>query len=146
MSRVLSNSLLVLVGTLALALPLQAQTVWRCGPDGRSYSDNPCADGQVVAVADSRSPADVAEGRAVAARDQQLAQQMVVERQARERAYRARGSGLAAVAPAPVPASAVSAKRESKPASRLRPTKKSRSGASARTSQKADRATRQIQG
>jgi hypothetical protein len=144
MSRILPHSLLVLV--CALPLALQAQTVWRCGPDGRSYSDSPCADGQVVAVADARSPADVAEGRAVAARDQQLAQQMVVDRQARERAYRSRGSGLAAVAPAPVPASAVNAKRESKPASRLRPTKKQRSGAAARTSQKADRATRQIQG
>jgi hypothetical protein len=144
MSRILPHSLLVLV--CALPLALQAQTVWRCGPDGRSYSDSPCADGQVVAVADARSPADVAEGRAVAARDQQLAQQMVVDRQARERAYRSRGSGLAAVAPAPVPASAVNAKRKSKPASRLRPTKKPRSGAAARTSQKADRATRQIQG
>ena len=47
--------------TLALALPLCciAQTVWRCGPDARIYSDTPCADGRRVDVPQARPDSDV---------------------------------------------------------------------------------------
>ena len=76
-----------------------AQTVWRCGPEGRSYSDTPCPGGQTVAVADPRSPADVAQARAVAERERHLAQQLVQERRAREQEARSHGSGLMAVKP-----------------------------------------------
>jgi hypothetical protein len=34
---------------------VQAQTVYRCGPDGRVYSQTPCADGRAVNVSDERS-------------------------------------------------------------------------------------------
>lgn len=87
-------SLLVLLLAAAAA---QAQTVWRCGPDGRTYSDSPCADGRMVAVADARAPAEVTDARAVLARDQRLARQLVAERLAREREAKAQGSGLAGI-------------------------------------------------
>ena len=59
----------------ATAAHASAQTVWRCGADGRSYSDAPCPGGQAVAVADARSSADVADARAVVQRDRQLARE-----------------------------------------------------------------------
>ena len=74
-----------------------SQTVWRCGPDGRSYADAPCAGGQVVAVADPRSLSDVAEARAVAAREQQWAQRLTAQRREREREAAMAGSGLAGI-------------------------------------------------
>ena len=87
--------------SLMLALLLsgaaaQAQTVWRCGADGRSYSDSPCPDGRPVAVADARSAAEVAQGLAVLARDQRLAQRLAAEARDRERQALARGGGPAA--------------------------------------------------
>ena len=64
---------LLLVATAGAFSNVLAQTVWRCGADGRSYSDSPCPDGRPVAVADARSAAEVAQGLAVLARDQRLA-------------------------------------------------------------------------
>ena len=62
-----------------------AQTVWRCGPDGRVYSDRPCADGGgEVEVADPRNADQIQAAHAVAARDRQLADQMARERRERE--------------------------------------------------------------
>ena len=52
--------------TLALLLAgsVQAQTVWRCGPDGNTYSSSACAEGRAVVVADARNPAEVQAARA----------------------------------------------------------------------------------
>ena len=120
-------SILVLLSVAGVA-QAQAQTIWRCGPDGRSYSDSPCADGRVVAVADGRAAGEVAEARAVLARDQRLARQLVVERQAREREALAQGNGLAgirvgeAVRPTAAAKQAKLAKeRQRRPSSKLRP-------------------------
>lgn len=90
--------------SLMLALLLcgaaaQAQTVWRCGADGRSYSDSPCPEGRPVAVADARGADEVAQGLAVLARDQRLAQRLAAEARDRERQALARGSGPAAIEP-----------------------------------------------
>ena len=63
----------------------QAQGVWRCGPDGRAYSDSPCAQGRMVAVADTRSATQVQGAQDVVARDRALARQMVQERRDNER-------------------------------------------------------------
>ncbi|MFO1326499.1 MAG: hypothetical protein U1F56_04005 [Rubrivivax sp.] len=68
---------------MLLSLPLLAQaqaTVWRCGADGRSYADAPCAGGRVVEVADARSAAMVADARALASHERALAQQWSTER------------------------------------------------------------------
>jgi Domain of unknown function (DUF4124) len=88
---------LTLVLLLMLASMSHAQTVWRCGPDGRTYADAPCPGGQVVAVADPRSPADVAAAKAVVQQDRQLARQLADDRREREREAAARGSGLAGI-------------------------------------------------
>ena len=88
---------LTLVMLLTLTSAAHAQTVWRCGPDGRSYADAPCPGGQVVAVADPRSPTDVAAARAVVQRDRQLARQLAEDRRELERETAARGSGLAGI-------------------------------------------------
>ena len=78
----------VLIAVIVLASPLlaaaQNQTVWRCGADGRSYSDQPCSDGRVVAVADTRDLDDVAAARLVAERERRLAAELRHERLRRE--------------------------------------------------------------
>ncbi len=77
-----------LVLALALALVLvaqaQAQAVWRCGPDGRSYSDTPCSEGRSLAAADARSDAQVQAARDVALRESRLAEQLRQERLKRD--------------------------------------------------------------
>jgi hypothetical protein len=99
-----------------------AQTVWRCGPDGRSYADAPCPGGQWVAVADPRSPADVAAAKAVAQQDRQLARQLADERRERQREAAARGSGLSGIGWS----DAVKPNAGSRPASRPGPSKQRR--------------------
>ena len=78
--------------TLVLLLPAlgtQAQDVWRCGPEGRSFSDRPCAGGEAMpmaALADIRSAAEVQSAREVAVRERRLAESLRQERLAREQA------------------------------------------------------------
>ncbi len=93
-----------LLTLLALSLPLvtlplasQAQDVWRCGPDGRSYADAPCADGRRIEVAEARPADEVRLAQAQAAREIHLADTLRRERLAQEAAQR--GSGLAALGP-----------------------------------------------
>ena len=78
----------LIITLLAAALPLlaaaQTQTVWRCGVDGRSYSDAPCSGGTQLAVADPRPQADVDSAQALALREQRLAEQLRQERAKRE--------------------------------------------------------------
>lgn len=72
-----------------VAVPVWAappQTVYRCGPDGRVYSQAPCADGKPLSVEDPRSASQQREARDAAARDAQLAGQLADERRQRERA------------------------------------------------------------
>lgn len=86
-----------LLSALMLSLPLLAgaQEVWRCGPDGRSFADVPCADGRRVDVAQAERPlADVQAARAEAARDKSRAAALRQERLAQEAAQR--GTGAAA--------------------------------------------------
>jgi hypothetical protein len=73
-------------GALLLALPLAAapQTVYRCGPDGRSFSQTPCSDGQALSVDDARSAAQQKAARDVAARDAAQARKLAEERRQRE--------------------------------------------------------------
>lgn len=70
------------------AAAAQAQAVWRCGAEGRSYSDRPCADGralEMAELADTRTPAELQAAREVAARDRRLAETLRHERIERER-------------------------------------------------------------
>ncbi len=74
-----------------------AQTVWRCGPDGRSFSDTPCTEGRALPLAETRPAEDVAGARARTERDIRLAEQLRRERLAEEAAQR--GNGLASLGP-----------------------------------------------
>lgn len=81
---------------LLVAMGAQAQTagVWRCGPEGRSYQQQPCAEGQALALADARSAAEQAQARQVAAREQHLLRDLQAQSRERERAAKAQGSPL----------------------------------------------------
>ena len=77
------------MAALLTATAAQAQTatagVWRCGIDGRSYSDTPCPGGTELALADPRSPAQTQAAREWAQREARLGEQMVRERELREK-------------------------------------------------------------
>ncbi|MGA0610425.1 hypothetical protein [Caldimonas sp. KR1-144] len=64
---------------------VNAQTVYRCGPDGRSYSQTPCADGRAIEVADTRSDEQRRQSRAAIDADKRLADELERERLASER-------------------------------------------------------------
>ena len=87
---------LCLCAALGLA---QAQTVWRCGPDGRSYADAPCPGGREVAVADARSAEQQHAARQVADRQARLARSMEIERERRQREAAASGRLAARIGP-----------------------------------------------
>ena len=64
---------------LFVASAAQAQTVWRCGPDGRNYSDAPCRDGRALEVAQARPAADLSAAQGMALREKALAAKLVLE-------------------------------------------------------------------
>lgn len=101
---------LVVLTLAALPLLAQAQTIWRCGPDGRSFSDSPCAEGRMLEVADTRPSQDVAEARALADREIRLADRLRRERLREESAQR--GNGLAALGPVSSAAGVKAPRRE----------------------------------
>lgn len=72
---------------LAGAVHAQA-TVYRCGPDGRSYSEKPCPGGQALAVDDARSPAQRDAGLQAADREARAARELAKDNRERERAVR----------------------------------------------------------
>jgi hypothetical protein len=101
---------------LALAAPGVAaappQTVYRCGPDGRIYSQTPCSDGRPLTVDDPRTPGQRQEATDVARREAKAAQQLADERRQREAA--ARGQPAIGIKPEP-PAAPASAPGKAKP-------------------------------
>lgn len=96
------------VATLALGLGFAGTAVtaaqaavYRCGPDGRSYSQQPCADGRAIDVDDTRPAGERADAAAAVRRDAALARQLERERRlAESRAPRA--ASLSAPRPAAV--------------------------------------------
>ncbi|MGY4830812.1 hypothetical protein ACVNIS_19735 [Sphaerotilaceae bacterium SBD11-9] len=70
---------LVLVGA-----GTSAQTVYRCGPDGRAYSQTPCEQGRLVDVSDNRVADQVAAAQARMRDEQSLGDTLQRERHARE--------------------------------------------------------------
>lgn len=81
------RALLVVALTGACAAAAWGQTVYRCGPDGRTFSDQPCAGGlEVQADPDRRKPEQQQEAARVAEREAALASQLAQERHAREAA------------------------------------------------------------
>ena len=105
----MSAGLLSLAWGLTQAAP--PQTVYRCGPDGRIYSQTPCADGKVLSTADPRSSGQQKAAREVAERDAEQAKKLADERRQREEA--AKGQQAAGFkTPAPAPAASAPARKE----------------------------------
>jgi DNA anti-recombination protein RmuC len=71
----------VLAGlALVCSTAAQAQGIWRCGPQGNSFSDRPCADGQAVPAPARPSAEAVQQAADVARREARLAQQLRAQR------------------------------------------------------------------
>ena len=81
MKHIAAAWILTLIATSAGAA---STPIYRCGPDGREYSQVPCAGGKVIESSDSRSAAQQAEAVKVAARDRQRAAELERERRAQE--------------------------------------------------------------
>lgn len=61
-----------------------AQGVWRCGADGKQFSDKPCPQGRALESLDARPAGDVAAAQDAARREKALAAQLAHDRQQRE--------------------------------------------------------------
>jgi len=108
---------LMLLQGLPAALGAPPQTVYRCGPDGRVYSQTPCADGKALSVDDPRSTSQQKAARDVATRDADQARKLAEERRQREDAAKGQAAaGFMTVPPAAAPASAPARKGKGKPA------------------------------
>ncbi len=94
---VVMGAMCVIAGCFTAMAAAQAppQTVYRCGPDGRVYSQTPCADGKPVTIDDPRSASQQKAARDVAERDAQQAKQLAEERRKRE--AEAQGQGMAGI-------------------------------------------------
>jgi hypothetical protein len=97
MRTLLTAVLIALPCALPCAALAQAQTVWRCGADGRTFSDTPCAQGQATNYAVARPVAEVDAAQSRAQRERQLADKLTSERLQSEAA--SRGNGLAGMQP-----------------------------------------------
>jgi len=64
----------------AMGGPVSAQPVYRCGPDGRSYSQQPCDDGRPVRTDDARSEAQRHDTTRAADRDARASRRLERER------------------------------------------------------------------
>ena len=95
---------------LLWACAAQAQPVYRCGPEGREWSQLPCAGARQESLPAVRRPSDaeVAAARDVARRDAALARELQADREALEHQPRAKPGFFGARAAAG-PASAASA-------------------------------------
>jgi len=72
-----------------------AQTpVYRCGPDGRSYSQEPCPGGHAIDVADTRSAQQAAQSRQAVQRDAREARELERARLQAERQAAQQGPAL----------------------------------------------------
>lgn len=103
-----------------LLLPLLApaalsQTIYRCGPDGRSYSQAPCADGKPLTVDDPRSATQQQAAREVAAGDAALARNLADERRQREAGAQRQAAGFATSPTQPASAPARKSNKSKKP-------------------------------
>jgi hypothetical protein len=113
MKRLRVAALLLLAGAAVQAAP--PQTVYRCGPDGRIYSQTPCADGKALSADDPRSASQQKAAREVAERDAEQARKLADERRQREAAVKGQqAAGFKTAAPADV-ASAPAPARKPKP-------------------------------
>jgi hypothetical protein len=88
-----------------------AQRVFRCGPDGRTYSQTPCKDGYEIDTDDMRTAEQRKEAAEVLKRDKLLADKMTRERLAKEAAAAKTSPPKAAKPPASAASAASKKKR-----------------------------------
>ena len=75
---------LPLVALLA-ASSVHAQTIYRCGPDGRTYTQTPCVQGRAMTLdGDTRTEAQRQEAATVAEREQVLGEVLTQDRLSRD--------------------------------------------------------------
>lgn len=79
----LRPALLLMLLTTALG-SAQAQSVWRCGADGKLFSDKPCEKGRPLEILEARPNTDLAAAQDTARREKALAAQLAKERQQQE--------------------------------------------------------------
>jgi hypothetical protein len=108
----------LLLMAVVLPLAVSAQTIWRCGPDGRTYSATPCAEGRALEGLQPRPADEVAEARDRAAQERQQAETMTQARLAQE--TRQRGNGPAAIGTPELKAVAAKPQRQRAKKSRSR--------------------------
>jgi hypothetical protein len=84
--RAVALPLLLAGFLLAGSTGAAAQTVYRCGADGRTYQTTPCNGGRTVDVDDPRSDEQRRAAREATASDARLAAQLERDRHAREAA------------------------------------------------------------
>jgi hypothetical protein len=93
MSRIVGFA--VAAALIAIGQSAAAQDrVYRCGAEGRSYSQQPCAGGTAVEVGDTRSTVEVARAQRVAEVDARLADALARQRQQSESAASRQGPVL----------------------------------------------------
>ena len=93
-SRTLLALLMSPLMSLALPAAYAAAPIYRCGPDGRVYSQMPCAGGRLIDAADPRSEAERAEAHRVAAGERKAANDLERERRERDAAVPATAAGF----------------------------------------------------
>ena len=84
-----------------------AQTVYRCGADGRTYQNAPCANGREVDVSDPRTEEQRRAAREASAADARLASQLERDQRAREAAALKANRVTVVAVPAPAPSQRV---------------------------------------
>ena len=83
------HALTLIVGWMAaLATPMAAAEIYRCGPNGSTYSQTPCADGRRVEFMDERSDEQRRQAKQVNERTVALASSLERDRLANEAALR----------------------------------------------------------
>lgn len=87
-----------LLSAIALAVPVSALAakVYRCGPDGRVYSQTPCKDGYEINAADKRSTDQRKAAEDSVKREEKMAEKMAQERKANEAAAAKQGAVMIA--------------------------------------------------
>jgi hypothetical protein len=98
----LIGAVILLFGAQAAA---QSSKIYRCGPEGREYSQVPCKDGKVVDAADPRSAEQQRDALGVTESQKRLAASLEKERREREAKAAATGPAALTIPKPAVPAS-----------------------------------------
>ncbi len=93
-------TLLLSLALLAAAPALAAPPIYRCGADGRTYSQVPCPEGSLIEASDPRTAAQRAEAKRFAEAERKRAAELERERKAAEKAADKSAAGAIAVGPA----------------------------------------------